>query len=279
MPESESSSEKKYYFCGNQKYVPIKAKKSFGQHFLKDQYIAEKIVESLEYKEGGNTLEIGPGKGVLTDMLRQKPGNLKLIEADIDMVNFLNKRYPGMGDDIIHFDFLKADLKKVFDDQPMNIIGNFPYNISSQIIFRILKYDYLVPEMVGMFQWEVAERIVSGPGSKQYGIISVLTQAVYDGELLFKVGRNAFDPPPKVTSGVIRLKRKENIREDYNASLFKHIVKTSFNQRRKMLRNTLKSLIEKTNYNNEELLMKRPEQLGVDEFIELTKHLDHESGD
>ena len=200
-----------------------------------------------------------------------------MIEADQDMVNFLNKRYPEISENIIQFDFLKADLSRIFDGQPLRLIGNFPYNISSQIVFRMLKYYDLIPEMVGMFQLEVAERIVSGPGSKKYGVISVLTQAKYDGELLIKVGPEVFNPPPKVMSGVIRLTRKENLKFDYNTSLFKHIVKTAFNQRRKMLRNTLKSLIEKTNFKDEELLMKRPEQLSVEEYIYLTNKLDTEN--
>lgn len=234
-------------------------------------------MDSLDYAEADKILEIGPGKGVLTEMLDQKKGHLKLIEADIDMVMYLRKKFPDKTDDIIHFDFLKADLTKIFEGNPMKIIGNFPYNISSQIIFRMLKYYELVPEMVGMFQYEVAERIVSPPGSKQYGILSVLAQAKYDGEMLFKVGPEVFDPPPKVMSAVIKLVRKSEIRDDYNYSLFKHIVKTSFNQRRKMLRNTLKSLIEKTNFKDDELLMKRPEQLSVEEFIALTKKLDYES--
>jgi len=257
--------------------VAYKAKKSFGQHFLTDLNIARDIVEGLSYKDKPNVVEVGPGQGVLTEMLREKNIHLKLIEADRDMVSVLNTKYPTMSDDIIHFDFLKADLSRIFDGEQVSVIGNFPYNISSQIIFRILKYYELVPELVGMFQLEVAERIVSPPGSKKYGVISVLAQEKYDGELLFDVPPDVFDPPPKVNSGVIRLTRKENLTFDYKQSLFKHIVKTAFNQRRKMLRRTLKSMIEKTNFNDEELLMKRPEQLSVQDYIYLTKKLDHES--
>lgn len=254
-----------------------KAKKSFGQHFLTDLKIARDIVEGLTYSPGMNVLEVGPGQGVLTEILREKDIHLKLIEADRDMVSVLQTKYPTMSEDIIYFDFLKADLNRVFDHQPLTVIGNFPYNISSQIVFRIIKHYEIVPEMVGMFQWEVAERIVSEPGSKKYGVISVLTQAVYDGELLFKVPPQVFNPPPKVDSGVIRLKRKPDLTFDYDRSLFKHIVKTAFNQRRKMLRNTLKALVAKTNFENDELLMKRPEQLSVQDYIYLTKNLDHES--
>ena len=257
--------------------MKYQAKKSFGQHFLRDQGIAHKIVENLETQPGDKVLEIGPGRGVLTKILLDQEIHLKAIEADKDMITYLLEHYPSIKNDLIELDFLKANLKKVFDGESFKIIGNFPYNISSQIVFRMIKYYDLVPEMVGMFQLEMAERIVSKPGSKKYGVISVLTQALYDGKLLFKVNRNAFNPPPKVTSGVIQLVRKTEIARDYNFSFFKHIVKTAFNQRRKMLRNTLKSIIEKTNFENEELLMRRPEQLSVDEFIELTKELDYES--
>jgi 16S rRNA (adenine1518-N6/adenine1519-N6)-dimethyltransferase len=257
--------------------LAYKAKKSFGQHFLKDLAIAKDIVEGLSYENKTNVVEVGPGQGVLTELLREKDIHLKLIEADRDMVSVLNTKYPTMSEDIVHFDFLKADLSRIFDGEQLSVIGNFPYNISSQIIFRVLKYYELVPEVVGMFQLEVAERIVSGPGSKKYGVISVLTQAIYDGELLFEVPPHVFDPPPKVNSGVIRLKRRENLVFDYNRSLFKHIVKTAFNQRRKMLRNTLKSMVEKTNFQDDELLMKRPEQLSVEDYIYLTKNLDDES--
>ncbi|MCL4107784.1 UNVERIFIED_CONTAM: hypothetical protein GTU68_027169 [Idotea baltica] len=220
-----------------------------------------------------NVIEVGPGQGVLTEMLREKDIHLKLIEADRDMVNVLLTKYPTMAEDIVHFDFLKADLSRIFDGEQVSVIGNFPYNISSQIIFRVIKYYEVVPELVGMFQLEVAERIVSKPGSKKYGVISVLAQAIYDGELLFDVPPEVFNPPPKVNSGVIRLSRKENITFDYDRSLFKHIVKTAFNQRRKMLRNTLKSMVEKAGFKDDEILMKRPEQLSVEDYIYLTKNL------
>lgn len=257
--------------------MSYKAKKSYGQHFLTDLNIASQIVDHLTYSEDINVLEIGPGQGVLTEFLKEKNINLKLIEADGDMVNVLMRKYPEMSEDIVHFDFLKADLHRIFDGNELTIVGNFPYNISSQIIFRMLKHYEIVPEMVGMFQLEVAERIVSPPGSKKYGVISVLAQAIYEGELLITVGPEVFDPPPKVMSGVIRLRRKENINFDYNRSLFKHIVKTAFGQRRKMLRNTLKSLVEKTNFEDEELLMKRPEQLSVEDFIYLTNKLEEQN--
>lgn len=257
--------------------MAYKAKKSFGQHFLTDLNIAQGIVDALSYDSKINVLEVGPGQGVLTRYLLEKDIHLKVVEADEDMVEVIGRNFPELENDIVFLDFLKADLSRIFDGEPLHVIGNFPYNISSQIIFRILKYYTLVPEVVGMFQLEVAERIVSPPGSKKYGVISVLTQAIYDGELIMKVGREVFDPPPKVLSGVISLTRKENLEFDYNRSLFKHIVKTAFNQRRKMLRNTLKSLVAKTNFEDDELLMKRPEQLSVDDYIYLTKNLDNES--
>lgn len=257
--------------------MAYKAKKSYGQHFLRDLQIAEDIVAALTKNTALNVIEVGPGQGVLTKILADGHLNLKLIEADRDMVTFLENAFPDLKEKILNLDFLKADLAKIFDGEQLSIIGNFPYNISSQIVFRMIKYYDLVPEMVGMFQLEVAQRIVSPPGSKKYGIISVLTQELYEGELLFEVGPEVFSPPPKVMSGVIRLTRKENIEFDYNRSLFKQIVKTSFNNRRKMLRNTLKSFIQKTNFEDDELLMKRPEQLSVEDFINLTKKLDNES--
>lgn len=245
---------------------------------MADLNVATNIVESMQYLEGENVVEIGPGRGVLTEMLIKKPVNFKAIEADRDMVAHLVSAYPQIRDKIIQIDFLKADLSKVFDGESLKIIGNFPYNISSQIVFKMLKHFEIVSELVGMFQFEMAERIVADHGSKKYGVISVLTQALYDGEFLFEVPQHVFRPPPKVMSGVIRLTRKQNLIIDYDYPFFKHIVKTAFNQRRKMLRNTLKSIIEKTNFEDEELLMKRPEQLSVQEFINLSKKLNYESG-
>ena len=255
-----------------------RVKKSLGQHFLNDLHLAERIADSLKAKEKQNVLEVGPGQGVLTQFLVQKNYCFKAIELDDNLIPVLRRSFPQLGDDLIHFDFLKARLERIFEGESFSVIGNFPYNISSQIIFKIIKYRDLIPEMVGMFQKELAERIISAPGSKAYGVISVLAQAYYTGEMLFSVPPGSFSPPPKVNSAVIRLDRIENPRTDYNPSFFKSIVKAAFRQRRKMLRNSLKSYLKEGTEIDPELLMNRPEQLSVDEFIEISKKLEqHES--
>jgi 16S rRNA (adenine1518-N6/adenine1519-N6)-dimethyltransferase len=253
----------------------MKAKKSYGQHFLTNENTAQKIANSLvrdHYTK--NLLEIGPGKGMLTKYLIGQDMRLKVIEADRDMIDYLAIHYPELKDDVIFLDFMKASLPKVFDGEPFYIIGNFPYNISSQIIFKALKHPDLVPEIVGMFQKEMAERIISPPGSKEYGVISVLTQAYYDGEMIIKVPPGAFNPPPKVQSAVIRLKRKKINDLGCDERKFKNIVKTSFNSRRKMLRNTLKSLVNDESILSDKAFDARPEQLSVQDFINLTNKLD-----
>ena len=249
-----------------------KAKKSYGQHFLRNEGIARKIARALTgYGDYSNVLEVGPGTGVLTQFLLERLPGFKAVEADWDLIEPLTQRYPQLEDRIIFGDFLKQDLARIFDGQAFALIGNFPYNISSQIIFRMLKYRDLIPEMVGMFQKEMGDRVVSPPGSKQYGVISVLTQAFYTGETLFNVDRNQFSPPPKVESVVIRLKRKPDFEDlGCNETLFKALVKASFNQRRKMIRNTLKPWLNKLENPFHPLLEQRPEQLGVQEFVELT---------
>jgi len=251
---------------------PKKAKKSYGQHFLRNEGIARRIAGALTgYGDYANVLEVGPGTGVLTRFLLEKNPSLKAVEADWDLIDPLIRKFPEMEHQIIFGDFLKQDLARVFDGDSFALIGNFPYNISSQIVFRMLKYKDLIPEMVGMFQKEMGERIVSPPGSKQYGVISVLTQAFYQGEALFNVDKNQFSPPPKVESVVIRLQRKENFEElGCNEQLFRAIVKGAFNQRRKMLRNTLKPWLNKLENPFHPLLEQRPEQLGLAEFVELT---------
>lgn len=255
---------------------PKKAKKSYGQHFLRNASLAQKIAESITGFEGyTNVLEVGPGTGVLTQFLLDRLPGFKAVEADRDLIEPLTEKFPELEGHIIQGDFLKQDLARVFDGQSFGLIGNFPYNISSQIVFRMLKYRDLIPEMVGMFQKEMGERIVSGPGSKQFGVISVLTQAYYEGEVLFKVDRNQFSPPPKVESVVIRLRRKPDFEDiGCNEKLFKSIVKASFNQRRKMLRNTLKPWLNKLENPFHPLLEQRPEQLGLPEFIELTNWIE-----
>lgn len=250
--------------------MSVKAKKHLGQHFLKDENIAKQIVESLSWNGFENVLEIGPGMGVLTKYLIQEKKNVSVVEIDTESVEYLNKNYPDLP--IFAEDFLKMNLSERFNHQPVSILGNFPYNISSQIVFKIIEDRILVPEMVGMFQKEVAERICAEEGSKVYGILSVLTQAYYKAEYLFTVDENVFNPPPKVKSGVIRLTRfREKL--EINEKLFFTVVKLAFNQRRKTLRNALKSLNIDEDKIEDNLLNLRAEQLSVDKFIELTSKI------
>ncbi len=252
---------------------PVRAKKHLGQHFLSDDNIAAKIVASL--KENANVLEIGPGTGVLTKHLLQiKDINLKVIEIDRESVEFLSQQFPILNSKIISADFLHHDLKSLFDNN-FSIIGNFPYNISTQILFKVLDYRDMVNEVVGMFQKEVAVRIASGPGTKDYGILSVLLKAFYNIEYLFTVNENVFNPPPKVKSAVIRVTRNDVIKLDCDEKLFFTVVKTAFNQRRKTLRNALSSLQFNTDEKLVYLFTKRAEQLGVEEFIYITQHVTH----
>ena len=256
----------------------MKAKKSFGQHFLKDHEIARRIAESLQLTDQyQHVLEIGPGKGMLTAHLLELGYPLTVVEADKDMVNYLNIHLPELRDRIISEDFLRLKLEDYFGTEPIGIIGNFPYNISSQILFRMLDYKHQIPELVGMFQMEVGKRVCSGPGSKEYGVTSVLLQAYYETEYLFTVDRLAFNPPPKVQSGVIRLTRKENQDLGCDEKLFKRIVKQTFGQRRKMLRNTLKSFVKDSAILQDPFFQKRPEALGLEEFIKLTQMVEKEN--
>jgi 16S rRNA (adenine1518-N6/adenine1519-N6)-dimethyltransferase len=256
----------------------MKAKKSFGQHFLNREDVAEKIASSFKRADSYKAiLEVGPGKGVLTKYLYQGEIDFLAVEADRDMVEYLEHYYKDLRGKIIQEDFLRLDLSRVFEGRQFGLIGNFPYNISSQILIRMLEYKEFIPEMVGMFQKELAERVISGPGSKVYGVISVLVQAYYDCEYLFSVQPGSFSPPPKVKSGVIRLERKENPLENYNEKLFKIIVKTAFNQRRKMLRNTIKALVPDENKLKDAFFNLRPEQLLVKDFVELTHFVEKNS--
>ncbi|MCQ2269982.1 MAG: 16S rRNA (adenine(1518)-N(6)/adenine(1519)-N(6))-dimethyltransferase RsmA [Bacteroidales bacterium] len=243
----------------------VKPKKSLGQHFLTNEDIAARIVESIS-SSPKNVLEIGPGMGVLTKYLLQKKyEQFKVVELDGESVEFLKSHYPDLSGNIIAQDFLKLDLNSLFKDQ-LVIIGNFPYNISSQILFKILDSKDLVNETVGMFQKEVAERVASQPGNKQYGILSVLLQAFYDIEYLFTVDENQFLPPPKVKSAVIRLVRNPQKRLSCSESLFKQVVKAGFNQRRKTLRNSLSQFEFQPDFRQNEIFAKRPEQLTVQDF-------------
>lgn len=249
----------------------VKAKKHLGQHFLNDENIARKIADTLSLKGYDKVLEIGPGMGVLTKYLLEKPIETYIIEIDNESVEYLKVHYLKLHNRIISKDFLKYDLKEVFGNEPFAIIGNFPYNISSQIVFKMLEMREQVPEFSGMFQKEVAERICEKKGSKTYGILSVLVQAFYETEYLFTVSENVFTPPPKVKSGVLRLTRKENFRLDCDEKLFFNVVKTAFNQRRKTLRNSLKSLNIPDDKREEKIFDLRPEQLSVEDFIGITK--------
>jgi 16S rRNA (adenine1518-N6/adenine1519-N6)-dimethyltransferase len=243
----------------------VRPKKNLGQHFLTDQNIAKKIVDSLGAKVP-DVLEIGPGMGVLTQYLMKRPElNVHVVEIDQESIEFLQKHLPDLKF-IWSEDFLKSDIGEKFESN-FSIIGNFPYNISSQIFFKILEFRNRVPEIVGMVQKEVAERIAAPHGTKTYGILSVLLQAFFDIEYLFTVSPQVFNPPPKVKSAVLRLKRNNISELPCNEKLFANIIKTAFNQRRKMLRNSLKGFVENL---SEEYAEKRPEQLSVDDFIDLT---------
>ncbi len=251
----------------------FRAKKRLGQHFLKDKNLALQIVNLLEAKGRGQIIEIGPGKGILSGYLLDRFGNrFHAVEVDLESVDYLKESFPDLAPRIFSEDFLKFDLSKKFKDD-LFIIGNFPYNISSQILFRVLLYRHQVKEVVGMFQREVARRISSGPGSKEYGILSVLLGAYYDISYHYSVSEKVFSPPPKVKSAVIRLERN-NIHElPCDEDLFFRVVKMSFNQRRKTLRNSLSTLIQPEN-RQADLLCYRPEQLSVKGFFELTSFID-----
>ncbi|MBT8282318.1 MAG: 16S rRNA (adenine(1518)-N(6)/adenine(1519)-N(6))-dimethyltransferase RsmA [Muriicola sp.] len=261
---------------------PVKAKKHLGQHFLKDDEIARKISETLSLEGYDHVLEIGPGTGVLTKYLLLRKLNLVAMDLDEDSIVYLNHSFPlehpkvleGEGSfKVMEADFLNADLRAIFGDKQFAIIGNFPYNISTQIVFRMLEYKDQIPEFSGMFQKEVAKRICEKEGNKSYGILSVLVQAFYDAEYLFTVHPEVFDPPPKVQSGVLSLKRKEDWKLDCDEKLFFRVVKTAFNQRRKTLRNSLKTFELSDNLKEDAIFDQRPEQLGVAEFISLTKKI------
>ncbi|PCH99191.1 MAG: 16S rRNA (adenine(1518)-N(6)/adenine(1519)-N(6))-dimethyltransferase [Bacteroidetes bacterium] len=253
----------------------VRAKKQLGQHFLTDLSIAKDIVNAFNADSTlKHALEVGAGMGVLTKFLvKREDIQLTVIDIDTESINYLKEEDWIENDRIIDGDFLKANLKELFNGEPFGIIGNFPYNISTQILFKALEHKDQALEVVGMFQKEVAERIASKEGSKIYGITSILLQAYYDIEYLFTVGEDVFDPPPKVKSAVIRLTRNSVDRLECNAELFTTVVKQGFNQRRKTLRNSLKALIKEPGQSAHPLMSKRPEQLGVEEFIELTKLL------
>ena len=249
---------------------PVTPKKGLGQHFLKDLNIARKIVGSIEYHQTADILEIGPGTGMLTQyLLENKKFNTYCIEIDRESVLYLKSRFPELGENLIEGDFLKTNLSDLFSE-PLVITGNFPYYISSQIFFKILDYKNIVNEVVCMVQKEVADRICAAPGSKTYGILSVLLQAYYQTTSLFTVNPSVFIPPPKVKSTVIRLTRNDRTELGCDPVLFRQVVKTGFNQRRKVLRNSLKSILNGVDP-DEAMFQMRPEQLSVIQFVKLTQ--------
>ena len=252
----------------------VRAKKHLGQHFLHDERIAEKISNTLTLKDYTQVLEIGPGMGVLTKYLIQKPIKVTALDVDRESIAYLKNHFPQKNLRILEADFLKEDLSKLYPNQPFAITGNFPYNISSQIVFKAIENRKFIPEFTGMFQKEVAQRICEKEGSKTYGILSVWTQAFYDAEYLFTVKPGVFNPPPKVDSGVLRLRRKEHFVLPCNESLLLKIVKIAFQQRRKTLRNSLKSFTLSDKLKEDAIFAKRPEQLSVPEFITLTQKIE-----
>ena len=249
----------------------VSPKKKLGQHFLNDLNIAQKIADLLQHQNCDNILEIGPGMGVLTQFLIPRAKNLKLVEIDNESVAYLNRKYPELQKNTLNEDFLKIDLSKTFDGQTFDIIGNFPYNISSQIVFKALEYRKYLPFFCGMFQKEVAQRICEKPGTKAYGILSALCQTYYHAQYHFNVSPAVFSPPPKVDSGVLSLKRKEDLIIDFDEKLLFRIVKTGFQQRRKTLRNSLKSLDIPKLTLEDSIFDLRAEKLSAAQFIELTK--------
>ena len=271
----------------------VRPKKQLGQHFLTDQEVAQKIANTVDACPGLPILEVGPGMGVLTQYLLPKGRPVKVVEIDTESVVYLKEHMPQLGEDILEDDFLRMPLDRIFSGNPFVLTGNYPYNISSQIFFRMLEYRDLIPCCTGMIQREVALRMAAAPGSRTYGILSVLLQAWYDIEYLFTVDEHVFCPPPKVKSAVIRLTRNSVTSLPCQEALFRRVVKTTFNQRRKTLRNNIRPLLtqidteqtgkgiqpkDHTEWLAQPLFQKRPEQLSVQDFIQLTLSLQEECG-
>ncbi len=268
-------------FCTFAGMKQVRPKKNLGQHFLTDLAIAKRIADTVDEPYANlPVLEVGPGMGVMTQYLVEKPRPLKVVEIDRESVTYLNERFPRLRENILGEDFLRMDLHKVFDGQQFVLTGNYPYDISSQIFFKMLDNRDLIPCCTGMIQREVALRIASQPGTKAYGILSVLIQAWYDVEYLFTVEPSVFNPPPKVQSAVIRMTRNKVNHLDCDEQLFKRVVKTVFNQRRKMLRVSLKQLVSRGNEESSlfqhPFMTKRPEQLTITEFVELTNLVEND---
>jgi len=259
--------------------ITVRAKKNLGQHFLKDKDIAQRIVESLQTSNITKVLEIGPGMGVLTQFLLQnKTFETTVVEIDRESVEYMNQHFPELKERIISDDFLKLNLHNYFED-PFAIIGNFPYNISSQIFFKVLEYRNQIPEVVGMLQKEVAERLAAPPGSKTYGILSVFLQAYYDIEYLFTVDQDQFTPPPKVKGGVIRITRNQTEHLNCDEKLFRSVVKMAFNQRRKTMRNSLAGMIHNDELKANPIFNNRPEQMGVAQFELIVRMIGNQGGE
>lgn len=258
----------------------VTAKKRLGQHFLTDLSIARDIADTVDTCPGLPVLEVGPGMGVLTQFLLEKERPLKVVEIDEESVSYLCKNLPALQEEnIIPDDFLKMHLDRLFDGGQFMLIGNYPYNISSQIFFKMLDYKKYIPYCSGMIQKEVGERLAAKPGNKSYGILSILIQVWYDVEYLFTVNENVFSPPPKVKSAVVLMKRNGRTCMGCNEELFKKIVKGTFNQRRKKLRNSIQQIVGKESpIMNDAVLEKRPEQLSIEEFIELTNKVENVLG-
>lgn len=269
----------------------VRPKKQLGQHFLTDQEVARRIADTVDACPGLPILEVGPGMGVLTQYLLTKDRLVKVVEIDTESVAYLHENMPQLADNILEDDFLRMSLEKTFDGKPFVLTGNYPYNISSQIFFKMLDYRDLIPCCTGMIQREVAQRMAAGPGSRTYGILSVLVQAWYSVEYLFTVDEHVFCPPPKVKSAVIRLTRNDVTSLPCDENLFRRVVKTTFNQRRKTLRNNIRPLLSQLDLElqnkgiqpkdhaewlSQDLFTKRPEQLSVQEFIQLTQSLQKE---
>ena len=256
----------------------VTAKKRLGQHFLTDLSIARDIADTVDVCPGMPVLEVGPGMGVLTRFLLEKERPVKVVEIDEESVNYLCKTLPQLGEDnIIPDDFLKMRLDRLFDGKEFMLIGNYPYNISSQIFFKMLDYKDYIPYCSGMIQKEVGERLAAAPGTKAYGILTIFVQLWYDVEYLFTVHENVFSPPPKVKSAVVLMKRNERTCLGCDEELFKKIVKGTFNQRRKKMRNSIQQIVGKESpLLSDEVLDKRPEQLSIEDFIELTKKVERE---
>jgi 16S rRNA (adenine1518-N6/adenine1519-N6)-dimethyltransferase len=255
--------------------MAVRAKKHLGQHFLTDKNICRKISDQFTmHQDCKRVLEIGPGMGALTEfLLKREELEVYVMDVDGESIEYLKEHYKQLENRIFEADFLRVDLRKYMGDEPFSVVGNFPYNISSQILFKCLEHRNQIPEIMGMFQKEVAERVAEKPGSKTYGILSVLLQAFYDIEYCFTVDEHVFNPPPKVKSGVIRCKRNDRQTLGCNESLFIQIVKMSFNQRRKTIRNSIKQLIKDKGFDHP-ILNDRPERLSVEDFIFLTKEVE-----